>query len=50
VTEFVELTLVDTVDTDEVVTVAEVSVLVKIPGQMYWSRLFGSAVAPAAEE
>jgi len=46
----VVLTVVDAVDIDEVVSVAEVSVLVKMPGQMYWSRLLGLAVAPVAVE
>lgn len=45
-----ELTLVDTVDFDEVVTVADVSVLVNTPLHMYWYRTLGSAVAPVAVE
>jgi hypothetical protein len=50
VTEVPVLTVIDTVDVDVVVAVAEVSVLVKTPGHMYWNRLLGSAVAPVAVE
>jgi hypothetical protein len=50
VTDVPVLTVIDTVDIDVVVTVPEVSVLVKTPGQMYWYRLLGSAVAPVAVE
>jgi hypothetical protein len=42
--------VVDTVDLDVVERVAEVSVLMKTPGQIYWNRLLDSAVAPVAVE
>jgi hypothetical protein len=48
VTEVLELALVDSVDSDVVVTVAEVSVLVKMPLHMYWNRLLRSVSAPVA--
>jgi hypothetical protein len=50
VTEVLVLTVVDTVDIEVVVTVAEVIVLVRTPGQIYCIRLCGSAVAPVAVE
>jgi hypothetical protein len=51
-TEVLVLTVVDTVDADVVVTVAEdeVVVLVKTPGQIYCISLCGSEVAPVANE
>lgn len=49
-TEVLVLAVADTVDIDVVVTVAEVSVLVKTPGQIYWNTLWASAVAPVAVE
>jgi len=44
------LAVVDTVEIDVVVAVADVSVLVKTPGQMYWKRLLGTAAAPVMVE